>query len=76
VLYLDGASGDTLIRDDQEQVAEYLTRFETMRQQAVMGDEAIEFVARLADVSVDGGGGGDVDGAGGGDGTLNIAGRE
>jgi hypothetical protein len=49
VLYLDGVSGDVLIRDDQEQVAEYLTRFEAIRDKAVTGSGAIEFIEQLAD---------------------------
>jgi transcriptional regulator with XRE-family HTH domain len=48
VLYLDGVSGDTLIRDDQEQVAEYLARFELLRAQALMGDDAVDFAVCLA----------------------------
>jgi len=48
VLYLDGVSGDVLVRDDQEQVAEYLAKFEAMGDQARTGDEAIELISRLA----------------------------
>ena len=48
VLYLDGVSGDVLIRDDQDQVAEYLAKFEAMSNQAETGDKAIELIKRLA----------------------------
>jgi hypothetical protein len=48
VLYIDGVSRDFLIRDDQDQIAGYLARFEELRVAAVTGDKARDLLGRVA----------------------------
>lgn len=49
VLYLSGLNHDTLVRDDEAVVADFLRRFERMRAEALSGENALERVARAAD---------------------------
>lgn len=49
VLYLSGLNHDTLVRDNDELVADFLKRFEQMRTQAITGDAARERIVKAAE---------------------------
>ena len=53
VLYLTGLGGDALVRDDQNQVSEYLQRFERMRARALSGADARQRINDAAKSFVD-----------------------
>jgi transcriptional regulator with XRE-family HTH domain len=48
VLYVDGVARDFLVRDDQEQTAGYLARFEELRASAITGNEMRDLLRRIA----------------------------
>ncbi len=48
VLYVDGVSRDYLVRDDQDQIAGYLARFEELRSSAITGTAARDLLRCIA----------------------------
>lgn len=48
VLYVDGVSRDFLVRDDREQIAGYLARFEELRASAITGTAARDLLRYIA----------------------------
>lgn len=48
VLYIDGVSRDFLVRDEQEQIAGYLARFEELRASAITGTAVCDLLRQIA----------------------------